>query len=434
MGGFSTVAAPGVTKHTELLEKEIGGVIDHADRSVTTAKLADGAVTAAKIADGAVTTAKIADRAVTRAKLEYPTVDVPLAYLFMMGKAFVDVADGDGFTFLITVDSFADKQIAGGQLMKQAESSRYEGFYFRAYVEPRVYAYVARIYTPAAEDVLLERYGAGGAVVLGTQAVTLSDDVAYVFGGSASGSAIKFIRYSRWLVYENAIAFGTPSVAVNATDTTYAAGLFAMKVSYFGGPGELAAGLLAFLRGPMSAAPPAAAIIEAETIGSGSPEDQFRPALGASVTWGAFEFSPESPTNIIMVTGSSPHDPGAVERAVEAARSKGLRVLSPPRDYGGAVAQFNTLKRDFTHWLAGKDNYAYQALGWEHLDLFQNVDFYYGELLEHKRHYDQLKLVPSFELERRLSELEEKLERVTALVEERDRHLAKLREVRKKGW
>ncbi|MEM4765484.1 MAG: hypothetical protein QXE85_00170 [Nitrososphaerota archaeon] len=38
MGGFSTIA--GVTRHTELLEKEVNGVIDHADGSITASKLA----------------------------------------------------------------------------------------------------------------------------------------------------------------------------------------------------------------------------------------------------------------------------------------------------------------------------------------------------------------------------------------------------------
>ncbi|MEM2475344.1 MAG: hypothetical protein QW407_05410 [Thermofilaceae archaeon] len=40
MGSFSTAGAVGVTRHTELLDKEVNGVIDHADGSVTTAKLA----------------------------------------------------------------------------------------------------------------------------------------------------------------------------------------------------------------------------------------------------------------------------------------------------------------------------------------------------------------------------------------------------------
>jgi hypothetical protein len=154
----------------------------------------------------------------------------------------------------------------------------------------------------------------------------------------------------------------------------------------------------------------------------------------ASVTWGAFEFKEDSPTNIIIITGDNPYQQGAVERQAEQARSKNLRVLDPPRNYGEAVAQYNQIKRDYPYWLAGKDNYAYQTLGLEELDLFQNIDFYYGELIEHKTHYQQLKRIPDFEMWRRLEVLEEKLSKVTVLTKERDKHLAKIREVKRLGW
>jgi len=63
-----------VLRHPDLLDKEINGVIDHADLSVTEAKLADGAVTSAKIASLAVTRAKIQDDAVDYSKLAEPAV------------------------------------------------------------------------------------------------------------------------------------------------------------------------------------------------------------------------------------------------------------------------------------------------------------------------------------------------------------------------
>jgi len=63
-----------VLRHPDLLDKEINGVIDHADLSVTEAKLADGAVTSTKIASLAVTRAKIQDDAVDYSKLAEPAV------------------------------------------------------------------------------------------------------------------------------------------------------------------------------------------------------------------------------------------------------------------------------------------------------------------------------------------------------------------------
>jgi hypothetical protein len=92
------------------------------------------------------------------------------------------------------------------------------------------------------------------------------------------------------------------------------------------------------------------------------------------------------------------------------------------------------LRSKYRDWIAGKDNYTYQTLGWEELDLFQTVDFYYGELLEHRTRYYQLKQVPDTEIRSRLEELIDRLSKVTVLTDERDKHIAKAREVLKKGW
>jgi hypothetical protein len=114
---------------------------------------------------------------------------------------------------------------------------------------------------------------------------------------------------------------------------------------------------------------------------------------------------------------------------------KAKRVFKVPKDYNDTVALYNNqLKKDYPHWLAGKDNFAYQALGLEELDWLQNVDFYYGELIEHKTHYDQLKQVPDWEIRNKLTELIDKISKMTVLTEERDKHIAKAREILKKGW
>jgi hypothetical protein len=178
-------------------------------------------------------------------------------------------------------------------------------------------------------------------------------------------------------------------------------------------------------------------------VNKGFTDDEIKLLLGyipqhqidlASVTWGAFEFKEDSPTNIIIITGDNPYQQGAVERQAEQARSKNLKVLRPPRNYGEAVKQYNQLKQEFTHWLAGKDNYAYQTLGLEELDLLQNVDFYHGELVEHRTHYQQLRQVQDFEMWRRLEELERRLEKVEVLAEERDKHMEKLKTIKRLGW
>jgi hypothetical protein len=70
MGGYPPQGVPkGVTKHTELTDKEVAGVIDHADASVTTSKVKDLNITEEKIAPDAVTTSKVKDLNITDAKL-----------------------------------------------------------------------------------------------------------------------------------------------------------------------------------------------------------------------------------------------------------------------------------------------------------------------------------------------------------------------------
>jgi len=66
---MTELRAKGITKHTQLTDKEVAGILDHADLSVITGKLAGGAVTTPKIADGAVTEGKIGSGAVTNPKI-----------------------------------------------------------------------------------------------------------------------------------------------------------------------------------------------------------------------------------------------------------------------------------------------------------------------------------------------------------------------------
>jgi hypothetical protein len=64
----------------------------------------------------------------------------------------------------------------------------------------------------------------------------------------------------------------------------------------------------------------------------------------------------------------------------------------------------------------------------------QNVDFYYGELIEHRTHYHQLKRVSDKEIRQRLNELIERLSRAEGLNAERQKHVERAREVLRRGW
>jgi hypothetical protein len=489
-----------------------------ADGAVTTAKIADGAVTAAKLAtlDYATLSGLTADpslaagrvwfrsdlgllsyspdgstvrrvpygtinvdahasrhaaggadpipaRGISRSMLEYPTVDVLLQYLHIIGKATLMIIEGYTDAGYVTTDDFADKAVG---------DAAHEGgavAIFRARLANPKNSYFNRIITSAttADHDLLVIID-GTSTRLAYEAVDLPTCTWYSLRLECAGSTIKSVR---------------AGVTISATDTCFAAGRFGHN--FYGHiSGEYGKIQYPFLRAPSSSLPAAVAILESEVSGSGTSEDPYGPTLSSrlvpvtaelpsflyrearkyemlkskgfteeemelllgyvpqhqvdldAVTWGAFEFHPDkAPSGVVVfVYGDNPYRQGAIQRQAEHAKKKGLRAFDPPRNYGEAVALYNKLRSDFPHWLAGKDNFAYMCLGWEELDAFQNVDFYYGELLEHKTHYDQLKRVDPKEIESRLLELKAKLEKMTVLPKERDKHLRKVEELLKKGW
>jgi len=420
-------------------------------------------------------TLEIPDRSITRAKLEYPTEDVSFSYLASINMLKY-VALHVWEMLIVTADSFADKAVWRAAQVNSypvvvGRLVDYNNNYHSLYEPPVTVTdhKVRRIVNGSWTDIAVE-----------------SIDLDYKGRGqmiSCSGSTIKSFRYEL-LTPIDPLNLPTPNAVISATDTSFASGYFGfspLRGNYPHGGGDSGT---AWLKAPMTPLPPALAVLEVEIEGSGAPEDPYRPAMSKnlveiqslqglpsflyqeakkyeilknkgftdeeiqlllgyipqhqvdlnSVTWGAFEFSEKSPTNTIVVVGDNPYQQGAISKHIELARSKNLRVLKPPRNYGEAIAQYQQLKRDYKHWLAGKDSYAYQVLGLEELDLFQNVDFYYGELIEHKTHYQQLKQVPDFEMWRRLEVLEERLSKVKVLTEERDRHLEKLRRIKRLGW
>ena len=145
---------------------------------------------------------------------------------------------------------------------------------------------------------------------------------------------------------------------------------------------------------------------------------------------GLFDPRADEPTAVVFAYGPREN----VLRQAEHAARRGLRVLKPPRDYPEAIEQYRILSREHPGWLAGKDSYAYQALGWGELEALQAADFYYGELVEHRTHYSQLRRVPDPELRRCIENWLSRLRRMRILAGERDKHVKKLLEVLRRGW
>ena len=400
------------------------------------------------------------DSSVTRAKLEYPTVNVSFAYLAAIDQVLFCSERAYGCCVLART-TFTDKAAFGACQVNMCPE-------IVGRVVDKANFYVS-VYNPTSStaDHELAKSVAGAWTRIATEAI----DIDYSGRGlmlSCSGSSIKSMRFEL-PVPRDPLSLPPPNYTISVTDTSFASGRFGYRTSAPTAPHGSCLPDSVYLKPPASEVLRAIAIIETETIGDGSYESPFRPSMSEdlvdvselqsipdflklekrkydmlkakgfteeemnvllgyvpqhqvnlnSVSWGAFEFSEKSPTNIIVVSSDNPYSPGAVDRQIESARKKRLRTLRSPRDYGEAVSQYNTLRRDFEHWLAGKDNYAYQALGWGELELFAAADFYHGELLEHKTHYEQLRQVQSIELENTLKTLIEKLEKV---------------EVLKKGW
>ena len=409
---------------------------------------------------------------VTRTKLEYPTTDVSFAYLSAINKTVYGRVGSQGYVILVR-DSFTDKAVWAGVQVNATPMiyGRYQNnanTYHNslnpggASTDHLLYKVVNNSWTNiSTENIDINNAGRGLAI-------------------SCSGSTIKSLRYEVTTTLDP-LALPAPDGTISATDTSFTNGFFGfqfLRENYPHGGSESGS---AWLKAPLTPLPPAQTIIEMDFDGNGSIEEPFKPSFTKSlveikdlsglpdflyleakkyetlinkgftedeikliygyipqhqvdldsVTWGAFEFHPDKASSIVVtVTGDNPYSTGAIERQ----KTKAKRVFKTPRDYEEATSLYRSLVRDHPHWLVGKDNFAYQTLGLEIFDLFQNVDFYYGELIEHKTHYNQLKQTPDWEIENRIKELINYLNREAVLTNERDKHINKAREILKKGW
>jgi len=412
---------------------------------------------------------------VTRAMLEYPTYNVSFAYLAAINKLmpYAGFAQTGATSTLdvITADIFTDRAL------RQTVASYTDCPHLlvaRFQSSGNTYA---NSHVPGAStaDHRIVRISSNAETALATESVDLSTRAPYDYVFSVSGSTLKSSRT------------GGSSFQISATDTTWASGYFGFAVGRVDAYANIYMGYATMLLLPFSPLPDAIAVVEVEVE---KQEEKGVPAFGpalerelveverlqglpahlyleakryrilrakgftdeeielvfgyvpqhqvdlAAVTWGAFEFSPDSPTNVIVVTGDNPYRQGAVERQVERARRKSLKALKPPKTYQEAVEMYKRLSREFKHWLAGKDNFAYQVLGHEWLEPMAVADFYHGELVDHRTHYSQIKQVPDGELWFILDFWEARLDRHKDVLPSGgyESHKRKFAEIKKRGW
>jgi len=369
----------------------------------------------------------IADsRGVLRSGMEYPVVDVTFAYLAAINKLKTWGGDVKDWSGVRTVDDFTDKAVEGycyefaGLFARQGANNN--DAYFLGYNS-----------TFTTADFRLLKVVAGSSTCVASEAVDLPANRSYHIWFQAVGSAISGSRD------------GGTTFSISATDTDLPSGGYGAGGTW-NGPFRFF-GLAYYLRAPKSSLQSAKAIMEAEIIGSGKEDDPYRPNLAQlldthpdygnidkyAVTWGAFEFHPDQASAvIIVVTGDNPYQSGAIDTQ----KQNALRSFDPPASYDDAITLYQNLKGDHPEWLAGKDNFSYQVLGHEIFELFAVADFYYGEMIEHQTHYDQLKRVTTEELYATIKMWQNRLKQYEgqftgAVAENYDKHMNKLKEVLK---
>jgi len=243
---------------------------------------------------------------ITRVQLEYPTVDVTLAYLEVRKKAEPkrDVwFDPDTNYGLVSIDTFADKAIESLGRAYAGNVARYSGYQN---------TYATTVYIPAATaDFKLEKKVANVYTELGAEAVDL-DDRYHLTKFSASGSTLNAFR-------EDLV---TPKISV--IDTSFTSGKIGAYHRW-----DYPSGLqfYAYLRAPSSPAAPIVGFFEVPIIGSGTSDDPFRADLPTELAW-EWPLNPEAEKkyNVLRPKGFSDEEIEILAPEIAACRVNCLAV------------------------------------------------------------------------------------------------------------
>jgi hypothetical protein len=195
------------------------------------------------------------DLSVTRAKLEYPTVDVSLWYLLIIGKATVSVTEDITYAGFVTVDSFAD--LAVGDVFHECSNARA----FAARWSDWANTYFNTLYAGATTaDHVLKKVVAGTETTLATEAVDIISSAWYLLRIQCRGTTISSKR---------------SATTISATDTSFSSGKFGVNLlgHYYSDYDRTS---WAFLRAVASPMPQPIAYFEVPIIGDGSEENPFR--------------------------------------------------------------------------------------------------------------------------------------------------------------
>ncbi|MEM3430456.1 MAG: hypothetical protein QXI59_06265 [Candidatus Bathyarchaeia archaeon] len=415
---------------------------------------------------------------VYRSQLEFPTVDVSFDYLDMIGKLAIQVnylysnpcyimRDGNvetvsnrvfgHWTMAGLLEDFTDKAIStcwfpykGTIFSRVTGSYKQNGYYY-----PSMYENSVNISASTADNFIVKAIAATGSyneTTIGTEAVDLNTWYNYAWKFSLSGSNLKSFRET----------FDTAKISV--TDTSLTSGYFgigtriARAAEITDARCQDTMGLRAWYKSASSAITPSIAVIEFPIVGSGKPEDPYRPLMAENlvevsqsqvtpeewlavqcnlkgpnglplvntlaVSWGAIDYKNE-PTMLCAVYEGSPSylDPLRHNKQREFARSKGLKVEAGSFEIDSVRSLYNKFKKDRKEMLITESELAYQLIGDETLELSGIADFYEREVVDLKR------IVPS-----KIIDFDETIEMWMAKAKQNNKHdiATRLKNIKKK--
>jgi len=198
------------------------------------------------------------DQIVSRDYMEYPVVDVSLGYLLGILKANY-YPRGPTYSCLITTNSFADKRLEG---LVQPGPGYQDGNYICRYVDADN-MYLAYLWTGAATaDHEIGKYVAGVYTALATEAVDLTDKENFAYAFEVLGTSLATYRARE----------AVPTTAtLSATDTDIVSGKFGVNL--------YSSWAATMLKAPSSSMPRVLAYFEVPIVGTGTPEDPYRPQM-----------------------------------------------------------------------------------------------------------------------------------------------------------
>lgn len=218
----------------------------------------------------------VARLGIRRFELEYPTVNVSFSYLSIINRVHIVSASVYGFA-VVTSDSFADRSVMAG-----VQVNAYSQLVGR--LTNNVNFYLS-FYNPGASaaDHQLQKIVAGTTTTLATEAIDI-DNRGRGLRLSARSTTISSMRYEITTPVDP-LNPPSPARTISATDTSHTSGRWGYRMLRESSPHGGTESAAAYLLPAATPQPQPVLYLEVPVVGSGTPEDPFRPEMPEEVSW-----------------------------------------------------------------------------------------------------------------------------------------------------